>query len=141
MPLAVSTLTPEEEEENLARQKQLRTEILVLLRDHGPESVEELYIQFFQYRMHDIRDQLNGMVKNGWVTHLSDTAVEITKAGRTMLNIQTQSLIVGTPVSNMVSEGVCFVCHHLLYRRPSSPANYATTPVIPPLSITRSLME
>ena len=90
VPLAVSTLTPEEENENLQRRKQLGTEILTFLRDHGPESVEELYIQFFQYRMHDIRDQLNDMVKNGWVTHLSDTAVEITKAGRTMLNTQTE---------------------------------------------------
>ena len=68
----------------------LGTEILAFLHDHGPESIEELYVQFFQYRMGDIRHQLNNMLLNGWVTHLSDKAVEITKIGRKMLKLQTE---------------------------------------------------
>ncbi len=86
--MAVLNLTPEEEEENLQRREQLGTEILTFLRDHGPDSIEELYVQFFHYRMGDIRHQLDDMLTNGWVKHLSDTAVEITKAGRKRLKLR-----------------------------------------------------
>jgi hypothetical protein len=37
-------------------------------------------------------------------------------------------LIVGTTITNTVSEGVCLVCHHLLYRHSRARADCAITP-------------